>query len=152
MAECYLQNPEKDSMFNIRIYGLLINPKNEVLLSFEQYKGQAFTKFPGGGMELGEGTIDALKREFEEELGICPQNIRHFYTTDFYQKSILDNSQIISIYYLVDVLDGQAIPEISDTGRLYFHPINADLVNKVNLPIDNVVAEMLLKTFTNTPI
>ncbi len=134
-------------MFNIRVYGLVINPQNEVLLSFEQYKGFEFTKFPGGGLEYGEGTLDGLKREFEEELGIIPFNFRHFYTTDFFQKSVVNDTQIISIYYLVDVLDFAAIPAASDTGRLYFHPINDTLLQEVNLPIDIVVAKMLLAQF-----
>ena len=136
-----------EQSFNIRVYGLLVNPQNEVLLSFEQYKKYEFTKFPGGGLEYGEGTIDALKREFEEELGITPGNFRHFYTTDFFQKSIMGDAQILSIYYLIDVADYAAIPEVSDTGKLFFHPINATLLEHINLPIDIVVAKMLITQF-----
>ena len=63
------------------------------------------TKFPGGGLEFGEGTIDGLKREFREECnGQEIQNIRHFYTTDFYQKALFfENKQLISIYYLAEL-------------------------------------------------
>ena len=50
--------------FNVRVYGLLINDKNEILISDEQEYGTRFTKFPGGGLEFGEGLIDGLKREF----------------------------------------------------------------------------------------
>lgn len=130
--------------FNIRVYGILINSQNEVLLSYETYKNFEFVKFPGGGMEVGEGTLDALIREFKEELGITPFNFRHFYTTDFYQKSVVNDSQIVSIYYLVDVADYAAIPETSDTGKLYFYPIKASLLDEVNLPIDKVVVNLLL--------
>lgn len=89
------------SYFNVRVYGLLINNNNEVLLSDEFEYGQFFTKFPGGGLELGEGLIEALKREFVEECNVEVEIISHFYTTDFYEKSSFNDSQVISIYYLV---------------------------------------------------
>jgi 8-oxo-dGTP diphosphatase len=89
------------SYFNVRVYGLLINSKNEVLLSDEHEYDQNFTKFPGGGLELGEGLIDALKREFIEECNAEIEVTGHFYTTDFYEKSSFNDSQVISIYYLV---------------------------------------------------
>lgn len=129
--------------FNVRVYGLVINDRNEVLLSEEQYGQHRFIKFPGGGMEYGEGTLDCLHREFEEELGLRIQACNHFYTTDFFQQSIIDESQIISIYYRVQLEEGQAIPECSDTGKLYFHPIDYSLAELLSLPIDKVVGRML---------
>jgi len=89
------------SYFNVRVYGLLINAQNEVLISDEHEYGQFFSKFPGGGLELGEGLIDALKREFMEECNAEIEITGHFYTTDFYEKSSFNDSQVISIYYLV---------------------------------------------------
>ena len=89
------------SYFNVRVYGLLINENQEVLLSDEFEYGTQFTKFPGGGLELGEGLIDGLKREFVEECQTDIEIISHFYTTDFYEKSSFNDSQVISIYYLV---------------------------------------------------
>jgi ADP-ribose pyrophosphatase YjhB (NUDIX family) len=87
--------------FNVRVYGLLINDRNEILISDEQEYGMQFIKFPGGGLEYGEGLIDGLKREFVEECNAEIEVIRHFYTTDFYIKSAFNDSQIISIYYMV---------------------------------------------------
>lgn len=89
------------SYFNVRVYGLLINAKNEVLLSDEREYGMEFTKFPGGGVELGEGLIEALKREFMEECNTEIEVLSHFYTTDFYEKSSFNDSQVLSVYYLV---------------------------------------------------
>ncbi len=89
------------SYFNIRVYGLLINTKGEILLSDESENKRNFTKFPGGGLELGEGLIAALKREFMEECNAEIEVAGHFYTTDFYEKSSFNDSQVISIYYLV---------------------------------------------------
>jgi len=89
------------SYFNVRVYGLLINSANQLLVSDEQSGGRSFSKFPGGGVEYGEGLIDALKREFMEECEAEIDVISHFYTTDFFEKSSFNDSQIISIYYLV---------------------------------------------------
>ncbi|MFC4210535.1 NUDIX domain-containing protein [Pedobacter lithocola] len=89
------------SYFNVRIYGLLINQHNEVLVSDEQEYGFRFSKFPGGGLEFGEGLIDGLKREFVEECNAEVDVISHFYTTDFFEKSSFNDSQVISVYYLV---------------------------------------------------
>lgn len=88
--------------FNIRVYGLLINDKKEVLLSDEERNGFQFTKFPGGGLEWGEGIHDALKREFKEELNLEITIKDLFYLTDFFQVSAFNpKDQLISIYYTV---------------------------------------------------
>ncbi|MEN0057112.1 MAG: NUDIX domain-containing protein, partial [Mucilaginibacter sp.] len=73
--------------FNVRVYGLLINEQNQVLISDEQEYGHRFIKFPGGGLEIGEGLIDGLKREFVEECQAEVEILSHFYTTDFYVRS-----------------------------------------------------------------
>ncbi len=87
--------------FNVRVYGLLINANHQVLISDEQEYGMQFSKFPGGGLEYGEGLINGLKREFVEECNVEIDVINHFYTTDFFVKSAFNDSQIISVYYLV---------------------------------------------------
>ncbi len=87
--------------FNVRVYGLLINADNEILISDEQEYGIRFTKFPGGGLEFGEGLVDGLKREFIEECDAEIEVTRHFYTTDFFVKSAFNDSQVISVYYRV---------------------------------------------------
>ena len=87
--------------FNVRVYGILVNNQDQVLLSDEEEYGFRFSKFPGGGLEFGEGLIDALKREFIEECEAEIEVLEHFYTTDFFIKSVFNESQIISVYYLV---------------------------------------------------
>ncbi len=74
-------------MFNIRVYGILINEQKQILVSDEFIRGNYYTKFPGGGLEIGEGTRDCLKREFKEEMNLNVEVGDHLYTTDFYQKS-----------------------------------------------------------------
>ena len=94
------------SHISIRVYGLLINEHRQVLLSDEFIRGQYYTKFPGGGLEFGEGLRDGLKREFQEELQLNVEVADHIYTTDFYQQSAFNpNHQILSVYYHVHPLE-----------------------------------------------
>jgi len=88
----------------VRVYGLVINEHKEILISDEYVLETYMIKFPGGGLEFGEGPINCLKREFKEECnGQEIENIRHYYTTDFYQKALFyKNAQLLSIYYLVN--------------------------------------------------
>lgn len=95
----------KINNFIIRVYGLYID-NNHILISDEYQLNTKMTKFPGGGLEYGEGTIDCIKREFMEEFGQEIEIISHFYTTDFFQKAMFfENSQLISIYYKVKFKD-----------------------------------------------
>jgi len=97
--------------FNIRVYGVLINEQKQVLVSDEYIRGNYYTKFPGGGLELGEGTRDCLEREFKEEMNLEVEVGEHLYTTDFYQVSAFNPAhQIISIYYLTNALEEIKVP------------------------------------------
>lgn len=70
-------------------------------------------KFPGGGLEDGEGTIDALKREFMEELQLEIEVLEHHYTTDFHTRSTFDpDLQVVSIYYKVRPLRDSDLEQI----------------------------------------
>ena len=98
-------------MFNIRVYGILITPDQEILVSDEFIRGNYYTKFPGGGLEIGEGTRDCLKREFMEEMNLSIEVEDHIYTTDIYQQSAFNPAhQIISIYYKVRPLENIKVP------------------------------------------
>lgn len=89
------------SWFTIRVYALIVNTKKEILVTDEFQLNTRMTKFPGGGMHFGEGTIDCLRREMLEECNQEIDELEHFYTTDFYQKALFyENCQLISIYYL----------------------------------------------------
>lgn len=94
---------ENEIKYVLRVYALIINDRQEILLSDEYQLDMKMTKFPGGGMEYGEGTIDCLQREAMEEFGQSLTNIRHFYTTDYYQPALFfRDHQLVSIYYLAD--------------------------------------------------
>ena len=149
------------SMFNIRVYGILINEKGQVLVSDEFIRGAYITKFPGGGLEFGEGTRACLEREFMEEMHLKVKVADHIYTTDFYQQSAFNTAhQIISIYYFAEALeeitvplrtktfdfDEQQLKMYEETGETEtFRFINwEDFSDEaVSLPIDKVVAKLI---------
>src|SRR5215831_9906743 len=98
-------------MFNIRVYGILLGEKKQVLVSDEFIRGNYYTKFPGGGLEFGEGTRDCLKREFMEEMNLDVEVGDHIYTTDYFQMSAFNpEHQIISIYYYAKALEEIKVP------------------------------------------
>jgi len=141
-------------MLTLRVYGLLIH-QGRVLVSDELIKGQRITKFPGGGLEYGEGLKDCLVREIREEIGVEALDLHHFYTTDFFQQSAFHRSpmQVVSVYYTFRVADPDALPVvqvpfmgINDPGDqevFRWLDIAAGVQNDFSLPIDRVVWDML---------
>ena len=130
--------------FNVRIYGILIQ-NNRLLINEERIKGKLITKLPGGGLDWGEGTIDCLKREWKEELDLDIEVLEHFYTTDFFQASAYDNSQVISIYYRVDAVVPEIITNHVPNERTYWVDISEVSADTFTLAIDKRVGDMLAK-------
>jgi ADP-ribose pyrophosphatase YjhB (NUDIX family) len=148
-------------MFNLRVYGILINEDKQVLVSDEYIRGKYYTKFPGGGLELGEGTRECLKREFKEEMDLDVEVTDHIYTTDFYQQSAFNpDHQIISIYYFVKALEEIKAPlrtkeydfdeaqlliykEKNEIETFRFIDWQALSADSVTLPIDKIVVDLL---------
>lgn len=96
----------QSQQFTIRVYGLWIDAGKNILLSDEHIGDFQFAKFPGGGLEWGEGLREGLKREWQEELGIAIEVLDHIYTTDFFQASAFHpNTQVISVYYTIQPLE-----------------------------------------------
>ena len=151
---------QKLKHFNLRVYGLFISPRKEVLVTDEIQLNMRMTKFPGGGLHFGEGTIDCLKREMLEECGQEIENVRHFYTTDFFQQALFfEDHQLISIYYLADLKGEPRFPisyqafdfEGGENGSQSFrwipiHELNAD---DFSFPIDKHVANLLIQAYLN---
>lgn len=143
--------------FNIRIYGFLIDD-GKILVTDEYRLGIFMTKFPGGGLKYGEGTLDCLRREFREELKTEIQNIRHYYTTDFFQATVLlvSEMQLFNVYYLVEAdkpyqfkttTDRNDIP--AEDGAQCFRWLDiCDLsMEEFTFPIDKFIVHQLKKDF-----
>jgi len=135
------------SRFNVRVYGIWLQD-GQILVNEELIKGRTVIKLPGGGLELGEGTIDGLKREWKEELDIDIEVTDHFYTTDFFQQSAFDDTQVISIYYFVTAAPGTLIKNLVPGELTYWLPLKSLNRETFTLPIDRVVGNMLLRLFT----
>ncbi len=148
-------------MFNIRVYGILLGENKKVLVSDEFIRGNYYTKFPGGGMEFGEGARDCLKREFKEEMDLDVKIADHLYTTDFFQMSAFNPAhQIVSIYYFAEALEPIRVPLRTtpfdfDAQQLAIYKEKNEIETfrfidwenfgsaSVTLPIDKVVAGIL---------
>lgn len=117
------------ALFNIRVYGILTDFNKRVLVSDEFIRGNFYTKLPGGGLEVGEGTRDCLKREFKEETGLDVEIGDHIYTTDFFQLSAFNKKdQIISIYYWVHTKNISGL--VTKTNPFDFE---SDQINNINI-------------------
>ncbi|MFN5422811.1 MAG: NUDIX domain-containing protein [bacterium] len=148
-------------MINLRVYGILITKDDRILVSDEYIRGNFYTKFPGGGLEFGEGTRECLVREFMEELNLKIKVGDHIYTTDFFQMSAFNpEHQIISVYYRVHPIDEIRAPirekafDFDEEQMKVYHatgetetfrliPIEDFGEDLVSLPIDKVVASLI---------
>ena len=142
--------------FVVRVYGIYYDPKNGILVSDELIYNQKITKFPGGGLEFGEGTIACLEREMLEETQTKFEIKEHFYTTDFFAPSVFnDQIQVISIYYLIQPITSLNFNvskkefdfKEQKEGSQSFRFINLSDIgeNDFTLIIDKVVGQMLKK-------
>lgn len=149
------------SQIVVRVYGLLLDEQQQVLVSDEYIRGNYYTKFPGGGLEFGEGLREGLIREFKEEMNLAIDVLEHIYTTDFFQRSAFNPAhQILSVYYKVKALEPIRVP--LRTTPFEFDPAQLEIYNKtlqtesfrfiqwnnfsaeqLSLPIDKVVAELI---------
>ena len=148
-------------LLSVRVYGILMNEAKQVLVSDEYIRGEYFTKFPGGGLDVGEGTRDCLKREFMEEMNLDVSIGEHIYTTDFFQISAFNSAhQILSIYYAVNALEPIKVPLRTnefdfDEQQLQVYAQTQQIEtfrfvdwenfsgDKVTLPIDKIVADLV---------
>ena len=135
-----------DGIFNVRVYGILLDSDANLLLVNEKIAGQVINKFPGGGLEYGEGTRECLIREFKEELDLPIEVGDHIYTTDFFQQSAFHiDHQILSIYYKVGPIDWSSLDLNSALEGLnfYWRKIQEVTAEELSMPIDKKVLEIL---------
>ena len=137
--------------FNVRVYGILRNERNEILISDECRNGYAFTKFPGGGLEFGEGIEECLLRELKEELNVEATAGTLFYVNEFYQQSAFRSTdQLISFYYLVEAWKPEVIEvtehlvPLAEDGEFFrWVPLSELTAEIFTFPIDKIVAKKL---------
>ncbi|MEY3727271.1 MAG: hypothetical protein RL098_731 [Bacteroidota bacterium] len=136
--------------FNLRVYALIINEFNEILLS-DEYR--FFTKFPGGGVEPQEGIEAALHRELQEELGLVVNDVSFFYFNEFHQASAFDQSNLVAFYYLIRLQkhdfpasEPYQTPFEIEQEKQRWRSIQKLNSKDLTFPIDKIVLEKLKKT------
>lgn len=128
--------------FNVRIYALIFNSEGQLLLCDEVHREKHMIKFPGGGLEWGESTIDCLKRELMEELNLELREHELFYATDFFQVSYFNpNDQVLSIYYRCSVV-GNPVPKEKNVNFFWANLQNIN-TEDITFPIDQHVLNLL---------
>ncbi len=140
----------------VRVYAIIIN-NGKILVSDEFWYDTPVSKFPGGGLEPGEGIIDCLHREIVEELGTEVISADHFLT---FEKMIisdfLPSTQVIPVYYLVQLKSYNSF-RVSDyrydfvrfeNGAISFRWSELqNLKDELTFPADKLVFELLNRKF-----
>jgi len=136
----------KIKSFNLRVYALIIE-RDSILVSRELIGGKYLYKFPGGGLQYGEGLIEGLQRESMEEMNQNLKNIKHFYTTDFFQQSQFDSKdQLIAIYYkanLTSKINNKLKVPIKDFPVFEWKKITDFSLKDLHFPTDKFVFNLL---------
>ena len=133
--------------FNVRAYGIYIDKNKNVLLTEETRFNMFMRKFPGGGLKFGEGLKDCIKREWKEETNTELIQIKHFYTTDFFQQSFFDpTEQIISVYFLVTPRTENFYSKEPNL-KLVKYNLHSLTEEMLTFPIDKYVLGLLKSSF-----
>lgn len=92
--------------FIVRVYGIIHHRWEEILIAEEFHFNTFMRKFPGGGLEFGEGPAECLFREITEELNLeMPVGDLLHTTRVFIQSAFNPDHQVLGIYYLVEATD-----------------------------------------------
>lgn len=96
----------EDQKFNFRVAGLALHD-GKVLL--HQYESFDFWALPGGRAEMGEDSIETIKREFEEELGESISVDRLLWCCESFYDHRGFKVHELCLYYLVEFLDDSKV-------------------------------------------
>lgn len=140
------------SKFNIRVYGVW-QKGNKILVSNENIDGFKMLKLPGGGLELGEGPVECVIREYKEELNIDVKIVGLLHTTSgFLQSAFRENEQVIAIHYLVkceDNIKSYDTVQTTNVGRQNIHhfewkELNDELLSQFTFQMDREALDQLV--------
>jgi ADP-ribose pyrophosphatase YjhB (NUDIX family) len=129
-----LNGVEAGRSIRVRVAGIILNKRGEILLVNHQKNGKSYWLIPGGGVEYGEDMFTALKREFDEELSL---NVTKLGNLVMVHDTIYPGRtrHIVNFYFIVkvknlnkfrvkpdNVLKGAAFVSRADFEKLLFYP------------------------------
>ena len=91
-----------DGVFNYRVAAVLMRPDTVLI---QRAPDDDFWALPGGRVEFGETSSDALVRELREEIGICVEVQRLLWLVENFFATPGEPYHEISLYYSVRALD-----------------------------------------------
>lgn len=105
--------------FRPAVYGVIIQDDRVLLMPLKDKFW-----FPGGGIELGENHLDALRREVLEETGLTirPIKLLNVYSSMYCSYQRTANRHCIQIYYVCEVERSGAQTSFTDDERQYLKP------------------------------
>jgi len=148
-----MNHSELVPLFNVRVYALIVK-NNHLLIAEEQHGGFFLRKFPGGGLQFGEGILQALHRELKEELDADVDSASLLCVTEDFVVSFLNNKQqVIGVHYLVDLKQDYSDEFLNnnrvelENGYIYFKWVLLDSINPEDFtsPVDKSAFDKLKK-------
>lgn len=124
----------KNIYIRLGVYAVIVNDKNEILLTKTQSGTRLIYNFPGGGVDNGEGFADALRRECQEELGaeVAISTLLHS-SKQLYPHSDFPYSRMFNLYYEVTLNEPNKIAALDCEGIGWFKLNELPLQNMLDI-------------------
>lgn len=104
MNDITLSTP--DGIFSCRV-GIIIVKDGKILLVHDEEYGIYYTV--GGRIRFGESSLEAAKREAEEELGFCPEIVRPMFIHENFFRDGRGPVHELGIFYLAGIGDREIV-------------------------------------------